>query len=71
MTTMMERPTVTSAANGMAVSRALAKARVGDAQALKWLMEQSKQGNMSAVRAIQEFQLVHGVVADLLADSTA
>jgi hypothetical protein len=60
MNTQMERSTITTAVNGMAVTRALAKARVGDAEALRWLIEQSKAGNVSAIRAIEEFQRVHG-----------
>ena len=46
--------------NGIAVIRAFAKARVGDAQALRWLIEQSKAGNVAAVRAIEDYQRLCG-----------
>jgi|GEM_PF-2843803 len=60
MNNLMERPTTTNAVNGMAVCRALAKARVGDAIALKWLMDQSAAGNNAAARAVEEFTRAHG-----------
>jgi len=65
MNNLMEKPTAnaTSATMGMAVSRALAKARVGDAQALRWLLDQRTAGNFAAGRAVEEFQRSHGVPA--------
>lgn len=63
MINIMEQPTTTSAATGMAISRALAKARAGNTEALRWLIEQRRAGNALAVRAVAEFQRVHGMQA--------
>jgi hypothetical protein len=60
MNNLMERPNHSIAANGMAVSRAIAKARVGDAQALRWLNDQRAEGNHLAARALEDFQRAHG-----------
>ncbi len=60
MNNLMERSNHTIAANGIAVSRAVAKARVGDAQALRWLNDQRTAGNHLAARALDEYQRFHG-----------
>jgi hypothetical protein len=57
MNTLQERPTMTnSAVNCVAVTRAAAKARFGDQQALRWLLDQRTAGNQYAARAIEEIE---------------
>lgn len=56
MNTLKERSNVHPQSNGIAVVRALAKARVGDEQALRWLMDQSKLGNLAALKALEDYE---------------
>ena len=48
----------TLAVNPVAVTRAYAKARMGDMTALRWLIEQHQAGNVAATRAIQDLDRV-------------
>jgi hypothetical protein len=40
--------------NPVAVTRAFAKARMGDRESLRWLMGQHQAGNVAASRALQD-----------------
>jgi len=66
MYNLKEQPINPSVVGGMAASRALAKARVGDTQALRWLIEQREAGNHFAARAVAE--LVRAQSPQSLAD---
>lgn len=41
--------------NAMAATRALAKARFGDREALKYLVERRAEGDVAAKRALEEY----------------
>jgi len=46
---------INNTANCVAVTRALMKARSGDREALRWLMEQRTAGNAGAKRALDQY----------------
>ncbi|AIE85510.1 hypothetical protein [Fimbriimonas ginsengisoli] len=56
MNTLMERPMPNSAVNCAAITRAVAKARLGDEVALRWLMDQRTAGSVVAARALEDLQ---------------
>lgn len=57
MNTLLEQPkTGPSVVNSMAVTRALAKARLGDQEALRWLVEQRSAGSAVAARALDDYR---------------
>lgn len=41
--------------NAMAATRALAKARLGDREALKYLVERRAEGDIAAARALEDY----------------
>ncbi len=47
---------INSSVNCAAVPRAAAKARIGDQQALRWLLDQRSAGNAAAARALEEIE---------------
>lgn len=59
MNNLMERSKANNPVNCMAVTRALAKARLGDQEALRWLVEQRSTGNQAASRALDEYRRTH------------
>ena len=56
MNHLMERTKAPNTMNSMAVTRALAKARLGDEEALRWLVEQRAAGNQVATRALDDYR---------------
>lgn len=56
MNTVQERNMHNAAVNAAAITRASIKARLGDAQALRWLLDQRNAGNPAAARAIEDLE---------------
>lgn len=59
MNNLMERSKAPNVVNSVAVTRALAKARLGDEQALRWLVDQRTAGNPVAAKALDEYRRNH------------
>jgi hypothetical protein len=56
MNTLQERTMTNAGVNCAAVTRAAAKARLGDQQALRWLLDQRTAGNLAAARAVEDLE---------------
>jgi len=56
MNQLIERTKTPNTMNSMAVTRALAKARLGDEQALRWLVDQRAAGSVVAARALDDYR---------------